>query len=354
MALYRMGELFAGSGGLALGAKNASIGNDGTKIFHVWASDRDSDACQTYTRNICPSTPENVICCDVDSLNLDSLSGIDAFAFGFPCNDFSMAGKRRGIEGKYGLLYKYGIEVLKRFKPLWFIAENVRGLASANKGYAQNQILKSFNEAGYRIYPHLYKFEEYGVPQTRHRIIVVGILADIPKEFRPPSTEPYEDADVSSRNALENPAIPIDAANNEKTRQSSSVIERLKYIKPGQNAFNADIPAEYRLHVNGATMSNIYRRLDPDKPAYTVTGSGGGGTHIYHYAEPRALTNRERARLQTFPDDFVFSGSKESVRRQIGMAVPYRGAKIIFEAILKTFEGIDYDAIPCNIKWDNT
>ena len=84
-----------------------------------------------------------------------------------------------------------------------------------------------------------------------------------------------------------------------------------------------------------------------------MTGSGGGGTHIYHYSEPRALTNRERARLQTFPDDFVFVGSKEDVRRQIGMAVPCVGAKIIFEAILKTFAGIDYDSIPCNIAFNS-
>ena len=87
-------------------------------------------------------------------------------------------------------------------------------------------------------------------------------------------------------------------------------------------------------------MSQIYKRLDPDKPAYTITGSGGGGTHVYHWQEPRALTNRERARLQTFPDDYVFSGSKESVRRQIGMAVPPLGARIIIEAVLKTLSGI--------------
>ena len=97
--------------------------------------------------------------------------------------------------------------------------------------------------------------------------------------------------------------------------------------------------------MKGAKISQIYKRLSPDKPAYTVTGSGGGGTHIYHYEEPRALTNRERARLQTFPDNFVFEGSKESVRKQIGMAVPADGARIIFEAILKTFAGIPYDSM---------
>ena len=85
--------------------------------------------------------------------------------------------------------------------------------------------------------------------------------------------------------------------------------------------------------------------LDPNKPSYTVTGSGGGGTHVYHWKENRALTNRERARLQTFPDNFIFEGSKESVRKQIGMAVPVKGAKIIFDSILKTFAGIYYPSI---------
>ena len=105
-----------------------------------------------------------------------------------------------------------------------------------------------------------------------------------------------------------------------------------------------------KLNVKGAKISQIYKRLDPSKPAYTVTGSGGGGTHIYHYSGPRALTNRERARLQTFPDSYEFVGSKESVRKQIGMAVPVQGAKIIFEAVLKTFAGVEYPSVPCNIK----
>lgn len=126
-------------------------------------------------------------------------------------------------------------------------------------------------------------------------------------------------------------------------------MERLKYIKPGQNAFTANLPEELQLNVKGAKISQIYKRLDPEKPAYTVTGSGGGGTHIYHYEEPRALTNRERARLQTFPDDYIFEGSKESVRKQIGMAVPSKGARIIFEAILKTFAGEEYDSIEAKV-----
>ena len=109
------------------------------------------------------------------------------------------------------------------------------------------------------------------------------------------------------------------------------------------------MPEVLQLNIKGAKISQIYKRLDPTKPSYTVTGSGGGGTHIYHWEEPRALTNRERARLQTFPDTYEFKGNKESVRKQIGMAVPCRGAQIIFEAILKSFAGIEYPYTEPNI-----
>lgn len=167
--------------------------------------------------------------------------------------------------------------------------------------------------------------------------------------YHVPSPEPYSEIDNTCRNAIENPPIPADAPNNEATRQSATVIERLRHIRPGENAFTADLPPELQLNIKGARISQIYKRLDPEKPSYTVTGSGGGGTHIYHWEEPRALTNRERARLQTFPDTYEFQGTKESVRKQIGMAVPCRGAQIIFEAILKSFAGIDYPSVEANI-----
>lgn len=200
------------------------------------------------------------------------------------------------------------------------------------------------------MHPDLYKFETYGIPQARHRIIIVGIRDDLEYEFRIPSNKPYEKVDNTCRTAIEVPPIAENAYNNERTIQSSTVVERLSYIKPGQNAFTADIPERLQLKIKGARISQIYKRLDPDKPVYTVTGSGGGGTHIYHWSEPRALTNRERARLQTFPDTFVFEGKKESVRKQIGMAVPCQGAKIIFEAILKTFADILYESMKANIE----
>lgn len=347
---YRLGELFCGPGGLALGAKTADIGN-GDQIIHAWANDFDKDTCETYIHNICPENPESVYCEDVRKFDLTQLTPIDGLAFGFPCNDFSVVGKQKGFEGIYGPLYTYGIKALKIYQPKWFLAENVGGIKSANQGKAFQKILSDMKAVGYTIVPNLYKFEEYGVPQARHRIIVVGIRNDLAAKYhyKVPSTEMYKGIDNSAKNAIDNPPIPADAFNNERTRQTKTVVERLEYIKPGQNAFNADIPDNLKLHVKGAKISQIYRRLEPDKPSYTVTGSGGGGTHMYHWSEPRALTNREKARLQTFPDNFEFMGSKESVRKQVGMAVPVRGARIIFEAILKTFAGIDYPSQEAHI-----
>ncbi|MBU1102491.1 DNA cytosine methyltransferase, partial [Patescibacteria group bacterium] len=183
----------------------------------------------------------------------------------------------------------------------------------------------------------------------RHRIVIIGIRNDLNLEFKVPAPT-TKNRYKTAKQALENPPIPRNASNNEITNQSKIVVERLKHIPPGKNAWHDDLPKHLRLNVKGAKMSQIYRRLHPDKPSYTITGSGGGGTHGYHWKENRALTNRERARIQTFPDNFVFEGSKESVRKQIGMAVPCQGAKVIIEAVLKTFAGIPYKFIPAKFQ----
>jgi len=349
MPKYKLGELFCGPGGLAYGAAIARITDPDFQITHQWATDYDRDTCNTYLHNICPGEDNRVVCKDIRKLNLNTLTEIDALAFGFPCNDYSVVGEQKGMDGVFGPLYSYGVATLKKFKPLWFLAENVGGLRNANDGKAFSKILDDMREAGYTLTPHLYKFEEYGVPQARHRIIIVGIRNGENVTFRVPSTKLRKRDDNTCRAAIEKPPIPKDAPNNELTNQSATVVRRLEHIKAGENAFNADLPDDLKLNVNGAKISQIYKRLDPEKPAYTVTGSGGGGTHIYHWSEPRALTNRERARLQTFPDTYVFQGSKESVRKQIGMAVPCEGARIIFEAILNTFAGLDYEWVEANI-----
>ncbi len=341
---FKLGELFSGPGGLGYAASISKIEARGKvySIEHAWATDYHDDSCETYRQNIAKDHPRSVICEDVRKLNLDSLPPIDAFMYGFPCNDFSIVGESKGFKGQFGPLYTYGVEVLKKFQPKWFIAENVGGITSANEGKAFEKILSDLAVSGYSLTVHLYKFEEYGVPQSRHRVIIVGIHKSENKIFLVPKPSGKI---KTAKEAIENPPIQADAFNNELTKQSQQVIQRLSYIKAGQNAWNSELPEHLKLNVKGAKLSHIYKRLDPSQPSYTITGSGGGGTHVYHWKENRALTNRERARLQTFPDNYRFYGSKESVRKQIGMAVPVEGAKIIITSILKTFANIEYDYV---------
>ena len=343
-----LGEMYSGPGGLGLGATNSSIhvGRIRHNFEPVWATDFDPDTCQTYARNVASKHEGmQVICRDIRELEISQLPKVDGLLFGFPCNDFSVVGESKGLKGEYGPLYRYGVKYLDHAEPKFFLAENVSGLSSANSGKAFETILRELSGAGkygYELAVHLYKFEDYGVPQTRHRIIVLGIRGDLDVRFQIP--RPMGER-VSAQKAIESPPILDEASNNERTVQSRQVVARLKHIRPGENAWTAKLPKALQLNVRGAKLSHIYKRLDPTKPSYTVTGSGGGGTHVYHWEENRALTNRERARLQTFPDDFTFLGSKESVRKQIGMAVPPKAAEIILTAVLKTFACVAYDAV---------
>lgn len=381
MKTYRLGEMFSGPGGIALGAHEASKKSSGSRILHSWALDYHPETTRTYAANI--KNPDgsapDVRTADVRQFDLTTVPEHDAFAFGFPCNDFSSVGKRKGLDGDFGALYTYGVQALALHEPEWFLAENVSGLSRANSGTAFGKILwalknpvaaakteTAFVEAyadridglndslEYELVSHLYKFEQYGVPQARHRILVVGIRKDLlpagkPGFKVPAPTTPNLPQQTTAREAIECPEINPEAFNHELPKHQPQVIERLKLIQPGKNAFNTEYGSDgqqWKLNVKGATLSNIYRRLDPKRPAYTVTGSGGGGTHMYHWEEHRALTNRERARLQTFPDDFEFMGGRTAVRRQIGMAVPPVGAEAIITAILKTLDGELYDVLP--------
>lgn len=374
---YRMGELFSGPGGMALGARVAAQSVPGISLRHAWANDYDLETCKTYLRNILlpeygsdakledsatgiSSEGGSVVHQNVHDLDIDSLGEIDGFAFGFPCNDYSLVGEWKGLHGEYGPLYSYGVKVLASKKPQWFVAENVSGLRGANEGKAFKQILEHLQEPEeglrYRIVPHLYSFDEYGVPQRRERIVIVGIREDLDVDFRVPAPEIYAGVDVTAKTALTAPPIAPDASNNEISQLSARVVERLSFLRPGEHAFSPRALQEMpkRLHINTrTTISTTYKKLEPDKPSYTVTGGGGGGSYIYHWDANRALTNRERARLQTFPDDFVFEGRKESVRKQIGMAVPVQGAAAIFTALFKSFAGIPYAFVAPNIAFNN-
>lgn len=387
VARYVLGEMFSGPGGIALGAELADrpsdmVGRTST-TSHGWAVEYHSDTADTYRRNIRGADESTVHVADVREFDLRDVPAFDAFAFGFPCNDFSTVGEHRGLEGDYGALYTYGIHALALHAPKWFIAENVSGLSRANGGQAFAKILTALQRPGsaaltdpafvsrygsstqevdgdleYELVAHVYKFEEYGLPQKRHRILIAGIRRDIrdglPRGFRiPKPTTKVASLQMTARQALERDPIAPEAYNNSRIRHRQSVVERIAAIAPGRNAFNTEFedPA-LKLNVKGVTLSNIYRRLDPDSPSYTVTGSGGGGTHMYHWAEPRALTNRERARLQTFPDRFRFIGSEPSVRRQIGMAVPPEGAKVVVDAMLRTLDGVEYPSVEPSVRVD--
>ena len=349
---FKLGELFCGPGGIACGALNSSSADGKLKVVHGWANDYDPDTCQTYIKNICPDNPETVYCGDVRELDIGSLGEIDAFCYGFPCNSFSNVGEHKGLANeKFGQLYWYGIEVLKKYQPKWFIAENVSGIRSAGSGDFQI-ILNDMRAAGYRLNVNLYKSEEYGIPQTRHRVIIVGIRNDLPVNFAVPDPKIYSKCDISSKTALSN--IPKDAPNNEVRKLTKKVVERLSLIRPGENVWQAEdrmgehFPEELKIRTK-TKISQIYRKLDPKKPAYTVTAAGGGGTFMYHWTD-RELTNRERARLQTFPGYYNFVGNYSSVRKQIGMAVPCKLSKIVISAVLDCFAGIEYPSVAANME----
>ena len=172
------GEMFSGPGGLAKGAMLAAAEHPVFDIEHSWAIDIDKASCETYAWNICGKKLEDepsVINRPIDEVDIENrLKPVDIFAFGFPCNDFSLVGKKKGLSGSYGPLYTYAEKYLLIHKPAVFIAENVSGLQSTNEGKAFNIIIKAFIEAGYNLTVNRYDFHKYGIPQKRQRIIIAG------------------------------------------------------------------------------------------------------------------------------------------------------------------------------------
>ena len=389
---FQLGELFCGPGGMAIAstlvAPVLSQNGEEFSLAHSWGVDYSHSAIETFKSNLGADKGIEIDANEFVSTGLTRERRINALAFGFPCNSFSSVGESKGLNNsKFGTLYRAGIKVLEAYDPIWFIAENVSGISKIEAGVQFQRILQDLANAGkgYNVVAHLYKFEEYGVPQARHRYVIVGIRQDLARRyhlvFRPPAPThgpgllPF----VTARDALMNVTNQTDWGGR-RARQSENVIRRLVFTPPGENAWKLDeivklpdkellaylrripwyerdiapmgdigmIRAEItraQLHCTKARMSHIYRRLEADKPSYTVTGSGGGGTHVYHWEEHRALTNEERAALQTFPPTFRFVGTPEQVRRQIGMAVPTLGAIAIFRAILNTFAHIPYPSV---------
>jgi DNA (cytosine-5)-methyltransferase 1 len=322
-------SLFTGCGGLDLG-----FHMEGYKT--IWANDISNEASKTFSNNI-----GNVIISrnieTIDPYNDKSIPDCDIVLGGFPCQDFSIIWKQPGLNGSRGNLYKSFLRFVDAKKPKAFVAENVKGLLTANNKKAIEQIISDFENIipGYLIKVQLYNFADYGVPQFRERVLIVGIRMDTGYEFFHPQPthgpkvkKPYFTAGEALRN------VEKVKANNEILNIAAKTEAMLKLIPEGGNF--TDIPKDHPLYVKGM-ISHVYRRIKLDEPAKTIIAAGGGGTWGYHYPEPRPLTNRERARLQSFPDEFYFYGSISEVRRQIGNAVPPIGVRALAKSLMPLF-----------------
>ena len=318
-------SLFAGCGGMDLGfimAKHPELSYEIT-----WANDFDRTACETFRKNF----KHDIVCGDIWEIDLDKTPDADVIIGGFPCQDFSIlrGEKRSGYKSKRGLLYTRFVEAVAKKLPLFFVAENVKGLLTANNGWAIKKIKQDFEKVdhvGYDVKYKLLNFADYGVPQNRERVIIVGIRNDLGLNFVFPEPT-HKNKPVTVKDALKD--VEKIKFNNEKMNIQSSTREKLEQIPAGGNYKNI------KGYENKNWMSLIYKRVHPNQPSPTIVANGGGGTWGYHYLEHRPLTNRERARIQTFPDNFEFCGNITEVRRQLGNAVPPLGIKPVAENLLK-------------------
>ena len=300
--------MFSGAGGLDLGMIQA-----GNKV--IWANDIDKDAVATYEENI----GKHIICEDIKNIEIEKLPDADAVVGGFPCQGFSQANLKRALDDDRNKLYRFFYNTIKIKQPKYFIAENVKGILSLGKGEAIKQIVSDFNEAGYITTVNLVNMANYGVPQTRQRVIIVGQRRDLGEKMRFRFPEPTHSKDgtdkpkwVTIREAIghfPNPDTDNDVLNH--------------------------IYSAYKVEYRNFTG---HRKTDPNKPSPTILarGNGGGGVcAIPHYNGERRLSIRESASVQTFPEDFHFNGAMNSCYRQIGNAVPVRFAKKLGEELIR-------------------
>lgn len=287
-------SLFSGAGGLDYGFIMA-----GHNI--LWANDLYEDAVETYRKNI----GNHIICKDISLINTNDIPNCDIVIGGFPCQGFSVANTKRHIKDTRNTLYKQLIRVIQAKRPTFFLAENVKGILSLGKGEVIKAIISDFQSIGYKVKYKLLNAADYGVPQTRMRVIIVGVREDIDFDYQ------YPEPTNSQYGSL-------------ITAQWVSVGEIMDEIP------DPDLPNElpnhqyskYKLGFNGYIG---HRPLDPSKPAPTVTGRGddkGGVVILPHPNGLRRMSGRELAAVQGFPLNYEFCGSLSSVYRQIGNAVP--------------------------------
>ncbi|MCL2753287.1 MAG: DNA cytosine methyltransferase [Defluviitaleaceae bacterium] len=326
-------ELFAGAGGLALGLEMAGFETIG--LVEI-----DKNAANTLKNNR-PSW--NVICDDIaniSSIDLESHFNIkkgelDLLSGGAPCQAFSYAGKRLGLEDARGTLFYHYAVFLQKLQPKVFLFENVRGLINHDKGCTFKIICNIFEAEGYKVQTNVYNAWDYGVAQKRERLIIVGIRSDLVDmmHFNIPTKHGYKPV---LRDVLQN--VP----QSEGSQYSAHKRKLFDLVPPG--GYWRDIPeniAKEYMMANwylGGGRTGILRRMSMDEPSLTVlTSPSQKQTERCHPTEARPFTVRENARIQSFPDEWQFSGSIGSQYRQIGNAVPpllaYEVAKEIYKGL---------------------
>lgn len=312
MSKYTYIDLFAGAGGLSLGFDKAGFNN----LFSI---EFDKQYAETYTKNF---PDHKMIVEDIKKISNEEIiklvngRNVDIIIGGPPCQGFSIAGRigRNFIEDERNSLFKEFVRFVDLLQPKMFIMENVSALERHNKGKTIEEIKTEFKKCGYNIKYKVLLASEYSVPQDRRRIFIVGTKKNNQFQFPEKSDKivTIKDAinDLPKLKSGETSSIP----NHSAMTHTKQMLEKMSYIKDGGS--REDIPEKIRPKSGDIRK---YIRYDSTKPSYCVTGDM---RKIFHYSQNRALTPRELARIQTFPDDFIFYGTSSQIQQQIGNAVP--------------------------------
>ncbi|MGJ0624638.1 DNA (cytosine-5-)-methyltransferase [Xenorhabdus bovienii] len=335
---YTVLELFAGAGGMALGLERAGLKS-------VMLNEIDAHACKTLRKN----RPHwNVVEGDVAGVDFsDYKNVVDVLAGGFPCQAFSYAGKKLGFEDTRGTLFFEFARAVKEISPKVILAENVRGLLNHDDGRTLDTIKNIIKDLGYTLFePRVLKAMFYKVPQKRERLILIAVRNDLANmsEFEWPS--PYHKVltlkDALKKGELYDTDVPLSEGQKYPTRKA----EILSLVPPGGYWRNLpeDIQKEYMLksYYLGGGKTGMARRLSWDEPSLTLTcAPAQKQTERCHPEETRPLTIREYARIQTFPDDWVFEGSMSAKYKQIGNAVPVNLSMAVGKSIINLLKNIE-------------
>ena len=315
-------ELFAGAGGLALGFEEAGI-ND------ICLVEFDKTCCETLKRN---RADWNVICDDIHNVDFSQYENkVDIVSGGFPCQAFSYAGKKLGFDDTRGTLFHEFARCIKETHPKMFLAENVKGLESHDHGRTLKTILNVFESLGYNIEYRILNAAYFGVGQKRERIVIIGIRADLPIHFEFPEPEKKM---RTLREALKDCPKSVGIEYSPKKKKILEMVP--------QGGCWVDLPEnvakEYmgKSYYSGGGRRGMARRISWDEPCLTLTCSPSQKqTERCHPTETRPFTVREYARIQSFPDNWEFSGGINDQYKQIGNAVPVEMAKRIAIQIKK-------------------